>query len=166
MSVIETITVTDFKNYFVRDFSYLLVWSSETTYNTGTEVYYETNGLFYTCKNYGVTSIPTTTADWDVTSDSIYNYVLDADITKALDEASFNFNEDLFDTEAEIRIAYYYLIAHYLVLDIRRAVDGLESSEQSLVQSRSVGSISENYALPKAYTDDPILNYFTKTSYG
>lgn len=163
---LDSITPSDFKSLFVRDFSYLPVWSDEATYNTGDQVYYESTDLFYQCKNNGVTSLPTVTADWDVISDNILNYVLDADITRAFDETKINFNQSLFGTDEQIQLGYLYLTAHYMVMDLQAAQEGLNSSGKFMVASRSVGSVSESYSVPQRYLDDPYLSYFTQTRYG
>lgn len=163
---LNNVTVQDFKDLFVRDFLYLPVWLSTTTYNTGQEVYYEPTALFYRCLNNGVTSLPTDAGDWVLFNDEINNYVLDADITRAFQEAKVTFNQGLFPSEDEIRLAYLYLVAHYLVNDLKTALQGIESAGSQIVQSRSVGSVSESYAIPDAWTASPIYNFYTQSQYG
>lgn len=165
---LDTITIADFKAQFARDFPYLVVWSNTTTYNTGKEVYYDINELFYRSLIDGNVGLipPDNPSEWEQYSDDIYNYVLDADITKAFAEAQLNFNQALFGSDSEITLVYLYLTAHYLVMDIRGALQGLESSGTFNVSSRSVGSVSESYAIPQEYLSDPFFEYFTKTTYG
>lgn len=122
---LDSITPSDFKSYFVRDFSY---WSADDGENL--------------------------------------EYVLDSDINKAFGEAKINFNQSLFGTDEQIEIAYLYLTAHYLVMDLQAAMDGLDSRGSFTVNSRSVGSVSESYTIPQSFIDDPFLNYFTQTRYG
>lgn len=163
---LNTITVQDFKEQFPRDFPYLPVWSISSTYNQGQRVYYETTALFYDCLNNGVTSVPTETNDWLQVADDINNYVQDADIERAFAEAQMVFNQSLFYDDAEIKLAYLYLTAFFLVEDIRRATNGLNSTSSFNVSSRSVGSVSESYDIPDAYRDSPQLAYLAKNGYG
>ena len=163
---LDTITTTDFKNQFPRDFAYLPVWLNTTTYNTGDEVFYDINGLFYRALNDGVTSIPTTIADWVKIEDDVLNYIQDSDIERAFEEAQLSYNQGLFGTDAEVTLVYLYITAHYLVLDLRAASQGVESSSDFNVQSRSVGNVSESYSIPDIYVNDPNFSFYTKTQYG
>lgn len=165
---LDTITITDFKTLFARDFPYLPEWSSTKLYNSGNVVYYSTTELFYQANQNGVplATLPTDSQYWDAYSDDIYNYVLDADITKAFGEAQVNLNQALFSSDAQIQRGYLYLTAHYLCMDIRGAKKGLESTPEFIVGSRSVGSVSESYIVPDAYKDNPFISYLAKTSYG
>lgn len=168
MACLDSITVQEFKDQFIRDFSYLPVWDNTATYNTDDEAFY-TDSLFYKCLNNGVTSIPTTAEDWAFFSDKQENYILDADITKAFIEAKISFNEALIVDAGDcvnVKHAFYYLTAHYLVQDIQASLQGVASTGNHNVSARTVGSVSETYAIPEAYTKDPILNYYTKSSYG
>lgn len=164
---LSTITAPDFKAYFRRDFLYLPIWSEEKTYNAGAVVFYAPNELFYKALENGVESVtPEDAEEWEQISDDVDNYVLDEDIEKAFEEARSIFNTALFGTEDETRMVFLYLTAHYLVMDLRTAQRGIESTGESLVSSRSVGSVSESYAIPEAWTNEPVYNFFTKTGYG
>lgn len=162
---LNTITTDDFKAQFPRDFPYLPVWVAGT-YNQGEEVYYATTRLFYTANKNGVTSIPTTSADWDITTDSINNYVQDSDITRAFAEAQVTFNQGLFSSDPNTKMGYLYATAHYLVNDINAARNAFSSNGAFPLTSRSVGSVSESYAIPDRYLKDPILSFYTRSSYG
>lgn len=164
---LSTITVNDFKALFFRDFFYLPIWSASTVYNTDNKIYYETNGLFYKCLSDSVVAfLPTNATYWLKYSDNIYNYILDADIEKAFSEAVAVFNQGLFSDDDSLKLAYLYLTAHFLVLDIKTSLQGINGNSQYPVSSRSVGSVSESYAIPQAYLDSPVLSYFSKTNYG
>jgi hypothetical protein len=167
-TAIENLSADDFKTHFVRDFPYLsnVTWSISSTYNTDDIVYYSVNEKFYKCKNDSVTSVPTTTADWDIHSDSIYNYILDADITKAYNQAVINFACSLFGTDASTELAFYYLWAHYLVIDLKNASGGVSSGGNYPVSSRSVGSVSESYNIPEKYMKNPYYSYIAQSGYG
>lgn len=164
---LNTITVTDFKNLFVRDFPYLPIWSNTTTYNTGAIVYY-TNGLFYQCLSNGVTAIPTNVTYWVLYTADIYDYVLDADIQRAFDEAKMTFNQGLISdgTTASITMAFLYVSAHYLVNDIRTSKASLSGDGFNPVQSRTVGSVTESYMIPDRYKRSPIIIFYSKSGYG
>ena len=124
-------------------------------------------GLFYDCLNDSVTSIPTDTTDWErVTTDDIYNYVLDADITKAFSEAQVNFNQSLFSSDAQIQLAYLYLTAHFLVVDIRHSSQGVNSKGDFITSSQSVGNVSESLSIPDKIANNPIFQLYTTTGYG
>lgn len=164
---LSTITVADFKALFRRDFPYLPNYDNTELYNSGDRVYYETTKLFYDCKVNGTTGIlPTVTANWDVVSDSIDNYILDEDIEKAFDEAQITFNQALFTSDKNIEIGYLYLTAHYLVNDIRASKGGIEAFGSFTVTSRSVGNVSESYGVPDAYMRDPVYAFYTQSPYG
>lgn len=93
-------------------------------------------------------------------------YVTDSDITKAYTEASMNFNPGLFSTDAELKMCYLYLSAHYLVNDLQTSAAGVSSTGYFAVNSRSVGSVSESYTIPEWMMADPILGAFSTTRYG
>lgn len=99
-------------------------------------------------------------------ADCASNYVTDYDITKAMTEASINFNVSLFSESAQLMTTFLYLSAHYLVNDIQTSGDGLRSSGQFPVSSRSVGSVSESYAVPEWMIKDPNLSFYSTTRYG
>lgn len=101
-----------------------------------------------------------------VYSDVATNYILDADIENAFAEAQVVFNQALFGDDAEIRLAYLYLTAHYLCIDMANANAGLSSAGSFPVASRSVGSVSESYMIPDAFKDNPSLMAYMKTGYG
>ncbi len=123
---LNSITVTDFKSFFTRDFPY---------------------------------------APAGITNNN--DYVYDDDISRAFLEAQVSFNQGLFGSDAQIKMAYLYVTAHYLCLDLRAALAGIQGSGGSFpVSSRSVGSVSESYAVPERYTDDPLLAMYTQTNYG
>lgn len=164
---LNTITVSDFKAYFRRDFPYLPVYDSSALYNSGARVYYPTTALFYDCKVNGTTGIvPTNTSNWTAVSDDVDNYIADDDISKAFGEAQMNFNQALFETDDQIRMAYFYLTAHYLAIDIRNSLSGIMANGNFPTQSKTAGSVSESFAIPTAYTANPAYAMLTQTGYG
>ena len=164
---LSTVTVADFKSLFRRDFPYLPDYDNTKTYNTGTVVYYGTTDLFYQClQDVTVGHLPTDTAYWSKYDASVDDYIQDDDIEKAFDEAEFCINQELFSTDAKITLVYLYATAHYLVNDIRAAMQGVESSGSFNVSARSVGRVSETYSIPQRYLDSPALSFFTTSAYG
>lgn len=164
MSIISVLTATDFKTKFSRGFSYLPVYSSATTYNLGNVAYY-TNGLFYSALSNGVINIiPTNTTYWAQIQASIYDYILDTDITNAMSEAVSQFNLGLFDIDSDAINAFMYLSAHYLVVNFNNA--GINSVGAFSVNSRTVGSVSESFTIPQWVTQDSILSDYATTAYG
>ena len=165
---LTTITVSQFQSQFFRDFSYLdaITYSPTQLYNAGTEVYYSPTLLFYTAQQNGLVGVEpdTNPSKWQVTADSINNYVLDQDILNAFAEAQMVYNQGFFGTN--ITLPYLYLTAHYLCNDLRAAQQGLNSTGAFPVSGRSVGSVSENYMIPDTYKDNPNLAPFTSTAYG
>lgn len=92
--------------------------------------------------------------------------VVDADITKAIADASFNVNESLFSSQAAYSSAYLNLAAHYLVMNLRASSQGVADAYSWLTASKTVGPVSETFQFPQRILDNPILAMFTKTSYG
>lgn len=96
-----------------------------------------------------------------------YTGVVNADIEKAFKEASLNFNQSFFDKGSEEeKVAFCYLAAHYLVIDIANSTSGLASKFQGYMTSKSVGSVSVGYSLPSWITENPILSLLSQTGYG
>lgn len=104
--------------------------------------------------------------DFPYTPTDSGDYVTDADITRAFGEADMNFNAALFSTETQQDLAYLYLSAHYLVLDMRMGEGGINAQSVFNVSSKSVGNVSVSYAIPEAYTKSARLEYYSKTPYG
>ena len=126
---LTTITITQFKSFFPRDFPYAPVQVANTS---------TVNPL---------------------------DYVLDSDITKAFSEAQSIFNQGLLLDNNSITIAYLYLSAHFLSLDLRQAQEGINGVGSNIVSSRSVGNVSESYSIPERYLKPTLIGY-TKTTYG
>jgi len=164
-AILDAITAADFRAYFTRDFKYLPTYDDTTTYFLGDQVWYLTN--FYECivaSSLGV--LPTNIVNWKAVNLSQADYVLDADIDKALAQALGFTNPEIFESDTIKEDAFLYCTAHYLVMDIRMAESGLDSRAEGVVSSKNVGSVSVSYALPLAFTNDPTWNYFAQTEYG
>lgn len=167
---LNTITIAQFQAQFSRDFPYFsdIQYVNTQVYNTGDEVFYPPNNLFYQAITDGVVGVTpgTDPNKWVKYADSQDNWIQDADITRAFAEAQVCFNQGLFGTDAQIALGYLYMTAHYLCNDIKASRGGVNSSASFPVTSRSVGSVSEAYAIPEAYAKNPILSMYTQTAYG
>lgn len=168
---LTTITTAQFQLQFFRDFPYLPTWVSTSTYNAGNTVYY--NGLFYTSQINANSNITpgTNNATWQQINADANDYVQPQDITNAFAEAQVVFNQALWgdcgpNPNATLILAYLYCTAHYLVIDLRNASQGINSSGGFPVASKSVGSMSESYQIPDMYKDAPQLAFFTTSGYG
>lgn len=92
--------------------------------------------------------------------------VLDSDITKAFLYTNAMINPELFASQSGYTLGYQLLSAHYLVLDIRAAGQGLSGQWSWNEQSKSVGSVSQSFAIPQRILDDPYWAMLVKTNYG
>jgi hypothetical protein len=98
--------------------------------------------------------------------DDIETNVTDQDIAKAMGQANVNFNPALFGDQNSFSIAYDLLSAHYLVVDLRMSSQGINGQYSFLEQSKSVGSVSQSFAIPQRILDDPYFSMLSKTNYG
>lgn len=161
--MIETITVYDFKNQFPRFTPvYLPAYAANTTYYKGNIVYYNNN--FYQCVAATTVNLPTNTTDWKKIQQSVLNYTQDSDILNAMAEARVNFNEGLFGDCATKKLVFLYLTAYYLTIDFQNAMAPMAGG--GIVQSKSVGSVSESYGIPQWMLNSPILGMYAQNGYG
>ena len=158
------VTTDDFKNLFGRDFPYLPVYVEGKTYFKDDEVYFDPN--FYKSLIDNNTTEPTDTTNWEIVKDSVDNYIQDSDIMRAFKEAKVNFNAGLFGDDDTIKMVFLYLAAHYLVIDLNNAMNPLAMGFMGFTQSKSVGSVSESFALPDFVTRNAALSQYMQTGYG
>lgn len=158
------VTTDDFKTLFTRDFPYLPVYVEGKAYFKDDEVYYAPN--FYKSLTDGNTTLPTDTTNWALANDSVDNYIQDSDILRAFNEAKVNFNAALFGDDDTIKMVFLYLAAHYLIIDLNNAMNPLAMGFMGFTQSKSVGSVSESYAVPSFATNNPMLSQYMLTGYG
>jgi hypothetical protein len=92
--------------------------------------------------------------------------IQDVDIQKAYDLTDINFNQDLWATQQSYSIAYFLLSAHYLVMNLRSSSQGINGQFAFLEQSKSVGSVSQSFAIPQRVLDNPDWVVLMKTNYG
>ena len=173
------VTPEDFKSFYARDFHgmFLPIYSDLTTYNKGDIVFYtldseSLNGQFYKAlsTNIGQTPPDHSTGEgavWELVEGlSVYNYITDNDIIKAMWQAYLNGNEEFGQNEEDKVFIYLHLVAFYLVMDLKNASAGLNSSYAGLVASKSVGSVSESYNFPQWLVNSPLYSIYSQNGYG
>lgn len=105
--------------------------------------------------------------------------IQDNDIQRAINETSLSFNPGLWDSSplgntSEQNIAYLYLSAHYLTLNIQGAGGltsvnrgrGVKSSGGGTINNKSIGSVSIAYAIPDYVQNSAILGQYMRTDFG
>lgn len=157
-------TIEDFKELFKRDFPYLPIYQEGKAYFTGDVVYVEPN--FYESLIDGNTIPPPDTQNWKLINDSVDNYISDNDILRAFAEAKINFNPGFFKDDDTAIMVFCYLAAHYLVIDLNNAQNPLGLGFMGFTQSKSVGSVSESYAVPQWMLNNQVLSAYAQTCYG
>lgn len=92
--------------------------------------------------------------------------VLDLDIGNAFQLTQVNLNPGLFADQQSYNIGYLLLSAHYLVMNLQASSQGIAGQYNWLQSSKSVGSVSESFAIPERVLADPYFAQLAKTSYG
>jgi hypothetical protein len=94
------------------------------------------------------------------------SYIIDADVTRSINQGLIEFNESLFGTEAQQLEVFYFLAAFHLVENIKIAQKGLSAQAKMPVTNASVGGVSESYQIPERYAKDPFISQFLANAYG
>ena len=92
--------------------------------------------------------------------------VLNVDIINAFNLVDISINPSLWPNQTAYTIGYLYLAAHYLVLALRSASQGLNGQYNWAQNSKSVASVSESFSIPQRILDNPDFMALTKTNYG
>ncbi len=92
--------------------------------------------------------------------------VVDADIAKAFQQANCNFNEDFWRDQSSFEVGYFYLSAFYLVYDMQTSSQGLASTASWVETAKSVGNVSQSFAIPQRILDNPELAIYGQNKYG
>lgn len=95
--------------------------------------------------------------------------VTDADIVKAFaftNSCTGGINPALFCDQNSYTLGYELLSAHYLVMNLRASSQGISGQFGFLEQSKSVGSVSQSFAIPQRVLDNPEWSVLFKTNYG
>lgn len=164
-NILSTVTTEVFKEYFKRDFPFLPLYDENKTYWQGDTVYFADN--FYQALSDDITGIePTNTTYWKKVKGDKLNYITDEDIDKAFTQAYPNSNVMFGETCTEKINIYLHLVAFYLVFDIKNSSSGINSSFTGTLSSKSVGDVSESYAIPNWMMSDPMYSIFASNGYG
>jgi hypothetical protein len=92
--------------------------------------------------------------------------VLDSDIAKAFQMTNVNISQGLFASQSSYTIGYLLLSAHYLVMSLRSSTQGLNGQYGFLESGKSVGSVSQSFAIPQRLLDNIYWSMLMKTNYG
>lgn len=161
----EKLNCSDFRSQFPRNFPYLPTWTYGKAYAKDELVFFE--GNFYTSAVNNNTSDDFTDTDyWTPSAGNITDYVTDCDIERAYKEANVTFNDGLCGTDEDAQIMYLYLSAFYLAYDLSVAAGGAYGSVNFPATGVKVGSVSEQYYVPKTYLEDPILGFYARNGFG
>jgi len=96
----------------------------------------------------------------------ISKHVTDDDITRAISEADVKINPSLFCSQEEYTLAFQYLTAHVLCMNLKQSSQGINSSFEWPYSSKSVGSVSVGQSIPQDVLSNPLYAYYAKTAYG
>ena len=165
-SILNNVTVEQFKEYFYRDFPFLPVYNENLTYWKEDIVYNEADFSFYKSLIDNNTQPLSDTQSWAKIKGNRFDYITDEDIIKAMTQAIQIGNDRFGETCSEKINIYLHLVAFYLVMDIKNSSTGINSSFSGTVQSKHVGDVSESYAIPQWVNNNPMYSIFTQNGYG
>jgi hypothetical protein len=94
------------------------------------------------------------------------DYVMDADITSAITQATATFNTAIGAADTAKTEMFLLLSAFFLVENLKTAQGGINSQAQFLAQSKSIGGVSVSYQIPENIAKDPVLSRFASNGYG
>lgn len=117
-------------------------------------------------KGYFFRDFPFLPNDCEISPEERYNYVTDEDISKAMMQAQINANERFGNNDNEKVFIFLHLVAFYLVMDLKNASAGVNSTYSGLVASKSVGDVSESYNFPQWIVNSPLYSIYSQNGYG
>lgn len=94
------------------------------------------------------------------------DYIIDADLTRAIAEAVINFNSALYGDDAQTTLIFMYLAAFHLVANLQNSAKGISSQAKFPISSNSVGGVSLNFNIPEQYSTDAFIQQYTLNGYG
>jgi hypothetical protein len=92
--------------------------------------------------------------------------VLAQDIANAFVQTNISINPNLWGDQASYTFAYLLLAAHFLVLNLRAASQGLNGQWNWAQNNKSVAAVSEGFEIPERVKQNPELMAYYKTNYG
>lgn len=169
------VTLDEFKLYFLREagleYQPYPSWSPDGTYSQDEKVVGIKNfkpAVFVSLIDDNTQPLTDDSAweeDTEATED-LDGVILDADIERAMGEASFKFNKSLF-SEPKGKIIFLYLTMFFLVYDKQNAASGVNgNSAAGPVIHRSVGKMSVTYMESKLYAKYPSYEFLASNDYG
>ena len=164
-NTLNNVTIEQFKSYFTRDFFFLPVYEADKSYKLGAVVYDDENEIFYKSKISKNKETLDNTDAWEEIEDDTLNYITDDDIRKAMTQARVN-GKAFGETCNEAVNIYLHLVAYYLVVDLKNSSQGVNSTYLGMVNSKSVGSVSESYAIPQWLQNNPLYSMYGQNGYG
>ena len=159
---LQLLSPTDFKAYFFRDFTYIDDWVDTTNYITGDTVFYTVDNKVYRALQDNVNSTPSTTANWEVTTNKAS--LVNLDITTAYAEALGNMNYNLFRDQENLKITYLYLVAHYITITLQSL--GALDQGSKVITGQSVSSVSQSFRNNDNFVNSEFFNFINQTRYG
>lgn len=170
------ISLAEFKLFFMRDagieYQPYPDWEPETAYNEGDFVLHIVGfkpTIWKSLVNDNLVEPGTDDTMWEHAEDEeeyMDDWILDRDITRAMGEAVFKFNPNLF-TEEKGKMIFLYLTMFFLVYDRRMAASGLNgSSATGPVVHRTVGKMTVTYMESKLYSKYPSYEFLSSNDYG
>lgn len=113
--------------------------------------------------------IPGASNKWEFSeegTEELDSCILDADILRAMGEASFKFNMSLFPKNRQ-EVIFLYLTMFFLVYDRQAAASGLNgNSAAGPVIHRTVGKMSVTYMESTLYKSNPSYEFLSSNEYG
>lgn len=95
------------------------------------------------------------------------NNVVDADIAKAMFQASITINQSLFPVgQEQYNIGYYNLSANIMCQNFAQSSQGIGSQNDWMVNAKAVGNVSSSYTIPQEILDNPLYSFYTQNRYG
>jgi hypothetical protein len=92
--------------------------------------------------------------------------VTDADIASAYNLVNVNISQGIWGNQQDYSLAYLYMAAHYLVLNLRASSQGINGQYNWIQNSKSVQGVAEGFSIPQRLLDNPLFAQLTKTNYG
>ena len=103
---------------------------------------------------------------WRLEDEDLSDVILDVDIERAMGEAAFKFNKNLF-SEPKGKLIFLYLTMFFLVYDKQMAASGMNGNSASgPVIHRTVGKMSVTYMESKLFAKYPSYEFLASNDYG
>lgn len=160
--VLDNITIEQFKELFKRDFEFLPVYVLGHIYFKDDIVYYNSN--FFKSLSDNNEALPTDSTMWEPVQVDEDNYITDDDIQKAMNQAKVVFNTRFGANIEQMTNIFLHLVAYYLMIDLSNASS--TGGFLGVTSSKSVGDVSESYAIPAFVSNSPLYSMYMQNGYG